>query len=206
MLEACLRHSTMYVQYVQDHNIVRDDGTKLIQFKKGTNNHKQLVDASGRLTGMRNILLSGLLFLILLTIAVAQEEVYDEGLYTPAELQRNAQREAFGMRRLPPKAMRKKALKKNKGSGMSKYCLRDNLKFTLIGYRYRSALLHPVSKQMIKCYLVTYPSTPSCAEPPQAMSPSTMTVSKDRCWGISAITDLSRIYKTPLSIVIPRMD
>ena len=82
---------------------------------------------------MRYILLSGLLFLILLTIAVAQDEdSYDEGLYTPAELQRNAQRQAFGMRRLPPKAMRKKALKKNKGSGMSNYYLRDHLKLILI--------------------------------------------------------------------------
>jgi hypothetical protein len=71
---------------------------------------------------MKNVLLSGLLFLILFAIVVAQgEDAYDEGLYTPAELQRNAQRKAFGMPPIPPKAMRKKAKSKNKGSGMSEY-------------------------------------------------------------------------------------
>jgi len=69
---------------------------------------------------MKVTLFSGLLFLILLAVVVAQDEdAYDEGLYTPAELQRNAQRKALGMSPIPPKAMRKKAKPKNKGSGMA---------------------------------------------------------------------------------------
>jgi hypothetical protein len=79
---------------------------------------------------MKNNLLSVLLFLILsLAVAVAQDaDTYDESLYTPAELQRNAQRKAFGMPPIPPKAMRKKPLKtKNKGSGMNSSPLKAGL-------------------------------------------------------------------------------
>jgi hypothetical protein len=68
---------------------------------------------------MKNLWLSGLLFLILLAVVVALDEAtYDEGLYTPAELQRNAQRKAFGMPPIPPKALKRKVPKnKIKGSG-----------------------------------------------------------------------------------------
>jgi hypothetical protein len=68
---------------------------------------------------MKNLWFSGLLFLILLAVAVAlDEDTYDEGLYTPAELQRNAQRKAFGMPPIPPKALKRKVSRnKNKGSG-----------------------------------------------------------------------------------------
>ncbi|KAF8230315.1 hypothetical protein L208DRAFT_1378568 [Tricholoma matsutake] len=66
------------------------------------------------------ILLTGLLFILLAVAGAQDDESYDESLYTPAELQRNAQRKLFGMPPIPPKAMRKKALKtKNKGSGMA---------------------------------------------------------------------------------------
>lgn len=68
------------------------------------------------------ILLTGLLFILLAVAGAQDDESYDESLYTPAELQRNAQRKLFGMPPIPPKAMRKKALKtKNKGSGMGEY-------------------------------------------------------------------------------------
>lgn len=71
---------------------------------------------------MKVILVSWLLFLILAVVVAQDEDAYDEGLYTPAELQRNAQRKALGMSPIPPKAMRKKAKPKNKGSGMGE-CL-----------------------------------------------------------------------------------
>jgi hypothetical protein len=66
---------------------------------------------------MKNLktLLSVLLLLVLsLTLAVAQD--YDESLFTPAEIQRNAQRKVFGMPPIPPKAMKRRPQKpRNKG-------------------------------------------------------------------------------------------
>jgi len=62
---------------------------------------------------MKSLFLVGLLFFaVLATVAFPQAgNTYDESLYTPSEIQRNAQRKAFGMPPLPPKALRKKVPK-----------------------------------------------------------------------------------------------
>jgi len=81
---------------------------------------------------MKSLFLTGLVFLaVLATVALPQaNDAYDDSLYTPAELQRNEQRKAFGMPPLPPKALKKQKQKPvgndiNMGIGLGVYVSRS---------------------------------------------------------------------------------